>query len=418
MQNKYLKFLIVVLALAVVVPQVAFAAWWNPMSWGWVNRVFHFQQTVQKQEQQVKKDGKLTNQNKVFTSKQECEKVTGCACTLLMCDYVPSGKTFEEVCGKDFKKGWQCKQKYTDQTSDWKTYTDTQYGFEMKYPKDFVVEKNLFSTNFSLIFCPPAFTEKKSDGSAGCKVKSVLRGDYEGGIYLFTYNNEDILNKESYQHLGHNALDNKFYYMFVHDSLSQYKDITDKIVSSFKFTTPVVGETAGWKTYKNTDWGIEFEYPSNFGEPKIENYTLSFKNSKLPKLFFLQRITLNDVNKNLEESIRCEKETTVMCDGSWTDVAYWQKLKGTLENSNIGNKVQCSTTRCDYCEIVKEKNIKMLIEHNCFNPGGPENRNYFYSNGAIFYFLPHTDTAEVQDVLLKDYNVAKKTILSTFKFTK
>jgi len=52
MQNKYLRFLIIALALAVIVPQVALAAWWNPMSWGWVNRVFHFQQTEQKQEQQ------------------------------------------------------------------------------------------------------------------------------------------------------------------------------------------------------------------------------------------------------------------------------------------------------------------------------------------------------------------------------
>ncbi len=42
----------------------------------------------------------------VFVSQEECEQSTGKPCTFQMCDYVPAGKTFEEVCGKDFKKGW------------------------------------------------------------------------------------------------------------------------------------------------------------------------------------------------------------------------------------------------------------------------------------------------------------------------
>lgn len=55
MSRKYFKFLIIVLALAVIIPQVTLAAWWNPFSWhfGWINRVFHFQQTAQKAEKQI-----------------------------------------------------------------------------------------------------------------------------------------------------------------------------------------------------------------------------------------------------------------------------------------------------------------------------------------------------------------------------
>ena len=45
-------------------------------------------------------------QQTVFISQEECEQKTGKPCRFQMCDYVPSGKTFEEVCGKDFKKGW------------------------------------------------------------------------------------------------------------------------------------------------------------------------------------------------------------------------------------------------------------------------------------------------------------------------
>lgn len=53
----------------------------------------------------------LNSQSKqtIFISREECEQKTGKPCVNRACDYVPSGKTFEEVCGKDFKKGWVVK---------------------------------------------------------------------------------------------------------------------------------------------------------------------------------------------------------------------------------------------------------------------------------------------------------------------
>ncbi len=42
----------------------------------------------------------------VFKSQEACEEKMNAKCSVQMCDYVPKGKTFEEVCGKDFKKGW------------------------------------------------------------------------------------------------------------------------------------------------------------------------------------------------------------------------------------------------------------------------------------------------------------------------
>jgi len=92
MKSKYFKFLIIALAVAVIVPQVALASWWNPMSWGWLNRIFHFQQTEQKQEQIIKQDAK--------------------------------------------------KETPADQTASWKTYTNTKYGFEFKYPSTWIVDEN------------------------------------------------------------------------------------------------------------------------------------------------------------------------------------------------------------------------------------------------------------------------------------
>lgn len=40
-----------------------------------------------------------------FLTQEKCEKETGKECSFFMCDFVPKGKTFEDVCG-EFGKGW------------------------------------------------------------------------------------------------------------------------------------------------------------------------------------------------------------------------------------------------------------------------------------------------------------------------
>ena len=44
--------------------------------------------------------------NVVYKSQKECESKSEYICGYRTCDYVPKGKTFEEVCGKDFQEGW------------------------------------------------------------------------------------------------------------------------------------------------------------------------------------------------------------------------------------------------------------------------------------------------------------------------
>ncbi|MEK7147235.1 MAG: hypothetical protein AAB772_03215 [Patescibacteria group bacterium] len=49
---------------------------------------------------------KIPEPSKSFPTQQECEQTTKKQCGFKTCDFIPKGKTYEEVCGKDFRKGW------------------------------------------------------------------------------------------------------------------------------------------------------------------------------------------------------------------------------------------------------------------------------------------------------------------------
>lgn len=76
---------------------------------GW--RVY---QTIQNRKKSVSPAANSTNipsanSKVVYSTREECEKETNKVCGYQMCDLVPAGKTFEEVCGKNFKEGWVSK---------------------------------------------------------------------------------------------------------------------------------------------------------------------------------------------------------------------------------------------------------------------------------------------------------------------
>ncbi len=48
----------------------------------------------------------LQFEQNVFFTQEGCQQETGGECRFQNCDYIQSGKTLEEVCGKNFKKGW------------------------------------------------------------------------------------------------------------------------------------------------------------------------------------------------------------------------------------------------------------------------------------------------------------------------
>jgi hypothetical protein len=65
--KNYIKFLVIFLAVAIIVPQIAFASWWNPFSWDWnsiILKIFSKPQ-VQQVEQVEQQQNQEENQNMI-----------------------------------------------------------------------------------------------------------------------------------------------------------------------------------------------------------------------------------------------------------------------------------------------------------------------------------------------------------------
>jgi hypothetical protein len=79
----------------------------------------------------------------IFITQKECEKNTGRSCYFENCDNIPKGKTAEEICGRNFKKGWVASKENLTETNfgNWKTYSNAKYGFDFKYPNNFKITK-------------------------------------------------------------------------------------------------------------------------------------------------------------------------------------------------------------------------------------------------------------------------------------
>jgi hypothetical protein len=162
---------------------------------------------------------------------------------------------------------------------DWKTYTDTKYGFEFKYPADWNV-KDYPNSNIGDISVAVQSPERQKyfignpDGSLPIseiaisihpigyrKVNSKQTVFNNLKAFETTYTAEDTFNSIT--------LDKGQYTYEIIAELTKSSTIESNILSTFKLTEPVTKvDTSSWKTYRNEKYGFKFKYPGNW---TIEN---------------------------------------------------------------------------------------------------------------------------------------------------
>lgn len=158
----------------------------------------------------------------------------------------------------------------TFDTSTWKTYTDTFYGYTIKYPPDWSVEESPITagggglTRYRTELVSPSGNTVTNisinpEGGRSLNVNSEMKyvETAIGGIKARLYS---FVPDTGFKFYGHFDYD-KYPEFSITVAFQTSSNPVDQILSTLKFFDP------GWKTYKNTDCGFEFDYPT-------ENYNL------------------------------------------------------------------------------------------------------------------------------------------------
>ncbi|MGD0977257.1 MAG: hypothetical protein ABR875_03120 [Minisyncoccia bacterium] len=166
-----------------------------------------------------------------------------------------------------------------DLTTNWKTYSNSTYGFELKYPSDWN-DLKIDDENLDLNVTPGGDDSltlylKTSDKNYENNWKYT---DNFGYAPMFTIDiNTPVSWKNNWENPNRPATgkptiltqNDKFIIAYTKSQncpsdLSVACGKTDQILSTFKFTSQI--DTSSWKTYTNSQYGFEFKYPSNYSE--------------------------------------------------------------------------------------------------------------------------------------------------------
>ncbi len=267
-----------------------------------------------------------------------------------------------------------------DEMANWKTYTNSQYGFEFKYPSAYKLEtvgKSQVAGNLLKINLHETSREMP-EGTPGigvgvwnnskhlslldwAKVNSSysnysaasLNTDYKEGMLLgqktFSY---------SWQGLGYGKtvlVQVSADKLLLLDVFSTNQDdgiwlTFENIVASLKFTNDETAKgstspTTGWKTYTNEDLGFTIQYPSSWtADAGIgEVFEVIFHNGGLENHISIvvqpYGKTLNDWIKDLDQSVITSKKNITIGGQQGTEFYTGEMggLKGTASVVYKGN---------------------------------------------------------------------------------
>jgi len=193
------------------------------------------------------------------------------------------------VLGALWMLGGNTKNTESLETKDLKTYSNPQYGFEVKISNDWEVIDNSTAIGFaprSLISESETNSESCRTGNGTCNSEFLDReiGFYNHNALGNPGNNTETstisINGEvwtKYKTLG--LFDSTVYTITKGTKVYSFEfytssatDQAEKFLSTFKITAPVT-TTTDWKTHTNADHGFQFQFPADFEYSELPEKT-------------------------------------------------------------------------------------------------------------------------------------------------
>lgn len=180
-----------------------------------------------------------------------------------------------------------------DQFAGWKTYINSQYGFELKYPENWIIQSE---DSLSVVI-------------ANDKLENNLHGPGippgPNGLWLDIYKTSCIptqgfsteLKKPDifYKTICQNGFLIDVGGWQNNPNLVSDQSLLNQILSTFKFTnSTTTPDTSNWKTYTNSQYGFEFEYPINWIAENTKDIEILFGPAGVDdRSFIMQSIDLS-----------------------------------------------------------------------------------------------------------------------------
>ncbi len=196
----------------------------------------------------------------------------------------------------------------SETTAGWKTYMNLEYGFEFKYPSDLIINEargtdsqgveylNIYVKTKEFIeaenFCtdcgvalPPVVVSRLvvPDNVIKNYLTECDKNEESSSVVVSGISSKKCVLKETmngpWVGILLDAGDNIYYRLQGEGYETEYnKNIFDQVFSTFKFINNktveahTISVSSSWKTYTNTEWGIEFKYPNDWQAVFCEGY--------------------------------------------------------------------------------------------------------------------------------------------------
>jgi len=286
----------------------------------------------------------------------------------------------------------------SDETANWKTYRNTEVGYQISYPPDWELKENVNSNYLGMITISPksATEDNMYRGSVTVwpnysPVKAVNIQELEKNIQqaeegVAEYSTEEfrkIGEREFWIARGGCCMDIGKH-AFTLNKLSVYRitlhnlelaftetenEIFNLILSTFKFTGQT-NSTANWKTYRNTKYSFEIRYPNDWeyresplGGTTVDSLMVNFASAgKLPPPGTLPNIQIIITETTDKSYFSLYEETEVINTAKVADIE-----AAVRQHKSVDQKEVIFTKNGNTYEIISDNYSKNTLQNDIFD---------------------------------------------------